>query len=743
MSAHDKQLKELIYLFKEYIQNTNEFKNSHRYKIGDKVVNLLRTLTLKGAKENYVLSEMFNNEKTFTNFLKKVISFDIDFFHTLTTDFESFFQKHSIPTSTIDIIIPIHNALEDVKNCVESVLKSQGFNQLILVNDGSDQDMIDYLEQVKSKYNSIELIHHQEAIGYTKSVNEGYRLSEAELIVNLNSDTIVPNGWLSIINKAADQFPETGVFGPFSNAASYQSVPEIKDNGDWAINKLPAGLSVDDTSALIYLNSKKSFPITTFLNGFCFIVRKSVLDTVGLLDEEAFPKGYGEENDLCIRVREAGHQLRVLDNLYVFHAKSKSFGHVQRQELAKHGSKALVEKHGEYVLKKASKALATNKELIETRQHIKNVFYHFTKGKNIAKTKLTFAPAFLLPVKGGSGGAHSVVQEAMGMRKIGVSVHVLTLEKNQPKYEQDYGDVILKFPDLFLYYKNDNDLQSLVAESNITTLIATIFTSVKTVKLICDNNPKVNPAYYIQDYEPMFYEEGDDYKVEAAASYELIPNATLFAKTKWIIDTVEKHHKVKVHKVSPSIDHEVYFPLLKDATEKVTISAMIRPQTPRRGAKRTMEVLKDLKAQFNTKIEIKIFGCDALLMDDHKLPQDFEFENRGVLTRNKVAELLRLSDVFIDLSDYQAFGRTGLEAMACHCIPILPQEGGVYEYATDENSIIVDSFNTKEAIDKISTLITDNSLRTEIQDRTINTALNFDIARAAWSEVQLLKNKEI
>ena len=106
------------------------------------------------------------------------------------------------------------------------------------------------------------------------------------------------------------------------------------------------------------------------------------------------------------------------------------------------------------------------------------------------------------------------------------------------------------------------------------------------------------------------------------------------------------------------------------------IYAMIRPNTPRRGAHRTMSILKEIKDKYSKSIEIHIFGCDDITLEKENLETDFEFKNHEILKRIEVAELAGKSDIFIDLSDYQAFGRTGLEAMASGCISILPTEGG-------------------------------------------------------------------
>ena len=150
----------------------------------------------------------------------------------------------------------------------------------------------------------------------------------------------------------------------------------------------------------------------------------------------------------------------------------------------------------------------------------------------------------------------------------------------------------------------------------------------------------------------------------ARNSYRLVPNTILFAKTYWIANIVEQKHRVMVHKVSPSIDHSVYGPRIdsEQENEAVLIAAMIRPQTPRRGAERTMRLLSRLAKSSANKVSFCLFGCNEDDPGFQKLQRDFDYQNSGVLTRPEVASLLARSDVFIDLSDYQAFGRTALEA---------------------------------------------------------------------------------
>ena len=69
---------------------------------------------------------------------------------------------------------------------------------------------------------------------------------------------------------------------------------------------------------------------------------------VGLLDEENFGKGYGEENDWCQRAIAAGYENVQVDNLFVYHKHGGSFPSEEKQRLLKEHSEALLRKHPDY-----------------------------------------------------------------------------------------------------------------------------------------------------------------------------------------------------------------------------------------------------------------------------------------------------------------------------------------------------------------------------------------------------------
>jgi hypothetical protein len=256
------------------------------------------------------------------------------------------------------------------------------------------------------------------------------------------------------------------------------------------------------------------------------------------------------------------------------------------------------------------------------------------------------------------------------------------------------------------------------------------------VKRIVECNRHILPAYYVQDYEPMFFEPGTDSWKTANDSYSLVPGALLFAKTHWIIREVAQGHKVQLHKVSPSIDHEVYRPRARHQDGRIHVVAMVRPGTPRRGASRTMRVLKALQHLHGDRVAVHIFGCLDGSKDFLPLERDFAHVNHGILRRPEVAELLSACDIFLDLSDYQAFGRTGLEAMACGCAVVLPIVGGAEEYAIDgDNSLVIDTLDEELCIRRTSSLIEDPGTLENIKLSALLTASRYSVHMAAVSEI--------
>lgn len=236
------------------------------------------------------------------------------------------------PAPVVDVIVPVYRGLADTRRCIESVLtgRCQTDFRLLLINDASPEpETANWLRETSRTNPRIILIENTENLGFVATVNRGMSLSMSNDVVLLNSDTEVANDWLDRLRKAAYCDARVGSVTPFSNNATICSYPQFCEN-----NPSPA----IGTAALDQLfadcNAGEVVDVPTGV-GFCMYIRRACLQEIGLFDVENFGKGYGEENDFCVRAANAGwRNLHALDT-FVLHAGGISFGESKRErELA-------------------------------------------------------------------------------------------------------------------------------------------------------------------------------------------------------------------------------------------------------------------------------------------------------------------------------------------------------------------------------------------------------------------------
>ena len=272
----------------------------------------------------------------------------------------------------VDVIVCVHNALDVVKLCLDSVAASRDpkRHRIVIVNDGSDATTSTWLEKFAAANSNSHLIRHERAGGYTKAANAGLRVMDADLAILLNSDTVVGGRWIEKLLDAAFASAGVGIVGPLSSAASHQSIPDHKSTAtQTAINDMPDGYSVADMNFWCERNSPADFvPLVPLVHGFCFGVTRDVVRTIGYFDESNFPFGYGEENDYCFRAATAGFGLAVATHTYVYHKKSQSYQDERRTNLMKAGRKNLREIYGKDRLVRAVRSMESNPHLRTMRQ---------------------------------------------------------------------------------------------------------------------------------------------------------------------------------------------------------------------------------------------------------------------------------------------------------------------------------------------------------------------------------------
>ncbi len=250
---------------------------------------------------------------------------------------------------SLTVIIPVYNAFEALQRCLEALRRfTPEHVHLIVIDDASPDHRIgQVLAQVSDRPNTTVLANEHNR-GFTNTVNRGLlehanraRTAGEEPgdVVILNSDTIVTPRWAQRLRAVAHEDPSYATVTPLSNAAGVFSFSSSLPGGPDAAARL---------ATVITRGSDFLRPTGPTGNGFCLFVKAEALAKVASLDGEAFPRGYGEENDFCMKLVAEGFTHVVADDVAIFHEESASFGDAARTELIDAGMAVLDERYPEY-----------------------------------------------------------------------------------------------------------------------------------------------------------------------------------------------------------------------------------------------------------------------------------------------------------------------------------------------------------------------------------------------------------
>jgi GT2 family glycosyltransferase len=197
-----------------------------------------------------------------------------------------------------DIIIPNYVTEQSrsvVQNCLLSIRLYSANYRLILVDNASPD--FDAIREELEQHPHHHLIRNVDNVGFVKAVNQGLTASKAPYVVLLNNDTEVVPCWLERLR--ASLTGSIGLAGPRSNlnGTLSASMPQ----------QIPTVLS--KPSMLVF---------------FCVMIRRDVIDTIGLLNEK-FGVGMGDDDEYCERAQTAGFDLIYVGDLVVFHYHRMTF----------------------------------------------------------------------------------------------------------------------------------------------------------------------------------------------------------------------------------------------------------------------------------------------------------------------------------------------------------------------------------------------------------------------------------
>ena len=210
----------------------------------------------------------------------------------------------------VSVLVIVYNNLDDLEDCLSSVLDSDYPNvEIIAVDNASTDGSPDFIRQ---KFPSVKLVGYALNLGFCEANNRAFRLAKGYFILLLNPDTHLPRDTISILVNRMEKDPQIGILAPkmlflqervVINSAGLQS-NRIFYSCDRGFLEYDRGQYNEEASVISAC-------------GGAMFVRKAVIDKIGLFDSKYFM--YYEDLDFGIRSWLAGYEVLYTPDAIVYH----------------------------------------------------------------------------------------------------------------------------------------------------------------------------------------------------------------------------------------------------------------------------------------------------------------------------------------------------------------------------------------------------------------------------------------
>ncbi len=240
-------------------------------------------------------------------------------------------------------------------------------------------------------------------------------------------------------------------------------------------------------------------------------------------------------------------------------------------------------------------------------------------------------------------------------------------------------------------------------------------------------------AYFVQDYEPYFYEPEDGCFAQAEATYDL--PLGIISIGKYLANVLSQRNRIEY----PYIDFSLNEAFLakdsmlerhSDSNRPCSILFFARPNLPRRNFAVGVEALEKVYQQ-NAAVQIKLYGMEEPI----KLP--FPYENLGILTPSETAQAMRSSDMHLSFS-LTNISTVVFEAMACGCATVEADVPPVRGMVEDGKTCILAEPNSQAVSEALIKLVNKPELRRQIAIAGYESAKKLTVERMCSQFEQLL-----
>jgi GT2 family glycosyltransferase/glycosyltransferase involved in cell wall biosynthesis len=343
-------------------------------------------------------------------------------------------------TPPVSIIIPTRDQLPLLSGLIDSLVGKTSYTNyelLIVDNDSREPAARAYLDGIERLNNTqLRVLHYPHPFNYSAINNFAAAQARGEYLILLNNDAaVLHNDWIeALLNHA--QRPEVGVVG----AKLHYPDGSIQHGGVVlglrGVAEHPfVGQPMDAGGYMHRLQADQNYSAVT---AACLMIRKSVYDSVGGMDEQDFPLAYNDV-DLCLKVRQAGHLTVWTPYARLLHVGGASHGVAGTTDEDAKRQRAQDDEHAMY---RKWLPLLANDPAYNRNLDLEGKGFDLDQRRNVAWqpfAKPVSPRLYCVTVDASAQGHHRVRQPFLSMQGAGIAEGAIADKPLAPIHMQRFG----------------------------------------------------------------------------------------------------------------------------------------------------------------------------------------------------------------------------------------------------------------------------------------------------------------
>jgi len=574
----------------------------------------------------------------------------------------------------VDIILPVYGGLYILKECIRTVEERTGWPyRLTVVDDCSpDGKTREYLKELEQRWLAADLPHkvlyNKKNKGFAATVNTGIKATNGHYICILNSDVLVTQNWLTKMVLALESNPRNKIVNPITNNTALINV-----------DMQPGSTYIDMNRALEKVSSHRYPEIMP--TGFCFMFHRSLTKYIGFLDEGF--ENYGEESDYWMRALTAvvgGEYPRwravLADDTYLFHERGSSFsalGHSSHMAKRRDGSERFHARWPSF--KNWQKSFDIKKTMAPIRSTLPLA--------SLSNPKWRYNIAFVTYSTAYCGGMKFISDIVNYLNENNINAKVVQIKRNPTQPIETLGELRcspIVFNDPEDIIKN---FKARVFDSGV--VVAATNELAEIVKQVVLGDDKLTSVLFAQSHDPLL-SSGVDMKSNMEKAFKSVKH--IISNAQWLNEDVKKNYGVNtLGFVRPGYDDEIFFKRDREqGDDRPTVLISLLRSYPFKGYDRGVSLASTLTKLINRSGE----NFRIMAIGVASAPECPDVVCLGPVAPNYLARLLSTEvDIFVDPSYVHTYGLPALEAMASGAVPVMWDNHGVNEYATNTHDSLI------------------------------------------------------